>query len=71
MPSRYSGGEAECLHEFEGVPLEQARCTIPAIERAAADDGIELSFESLQLVNTTPGHRVVQYAQAQGGAEKH
>lgn len=69
MPSRYSGGEAEYLHEFEGVPLEQARRSLPALERVADSEGIELSFEGLQLVNTTPSHRVFQYAESQGAGE--
>lgn len=69
MPVRYEGGEAEYLQEFEGVPLEQARATLPAIEKVAAAEGITLSFAGLQLVNTAPCHRVFQYAESQGAGE--
>lgn len=70
MPDRFAGTEAEYMHKFEGVPLEQAQRTLPALERIAADESIPLSFEGLQLVNTTPAHRVFQHAQEHGVGEE-
>lgn len=69
MPPRYAGGEAEYLHEFEGVPLAHAQRSLPAIEAVAAADDIELRFEGLQVVNTWPIHRLFQYAESQGLGE--
>lgn len=69
MPPRYSGGEAEYLHEFEGVPVEQARWSLPAIERVAAAEDIPLRFDGLQLVSTWPIHRLFQFAEERGRGE--
>ena len=69
MPARYAGGEAEYLHEFEGVPMEQARRTPAVLEKVAASDEIALSFDGLRLGNTRPAHRVFQFASANGAGE--
>lgn len=70
IADRFHGGEAEYLLRYEGVPLEQSARSLPALERLAAVEGIELRFAELQHVNTRPAHRVYQFAQQRGFGEK-
>ncbi len=70
IADRFDGGEAEYLLKYEGVPLEQSARTLPALEKLAASEGVEIRFEALKHVNTRKAHRVYQYAQDEGLGEE-
>lgn len=70
IPERFDGGEAEYLLQYEGVPLEQSRKMLPALQELAASEGMNLRFDDLKEVNTRRAHRVFQYGQKQGVGEE-
>jgi predicted DsbA family dithiol-disulfide isomerase len=69
IPERFAGSEADYLLQYEGTPREQSKRMLPELRRLAAEDGIDLRFDELRLVNTRPAHRVFQFAQASGAGE--
>lgn len=70
IPQRFDGTEADYMLRYEGVPHEQASRTLPALQAMAAEEGVELRFDELQLVNTRRAHRVFQEAQRRGLGEE-
>lgn len=70
IPERFNGGEAEYLLHYEGVPLEQSAQALPALQKLAASEGVELRFDELIEVNTRKAHRVFQYGQSVGKGEE-
>jgi len=70
IPERFDGGEAEYLLQYEGVPLEQSRKSLPALQELAESEGVILRFGELREVNTRRAHRVFQYGQQQGVGEE-
>ncbi|WP_372789441.1 DsbA family oxidoreductase [Paraconexibacter sp.] len=68
-PTRIEGTQLEHLARKYGRTLEEAAQMQDAMTRMAAESGVEMHFDRVQLTNTYDAHRLLQYAHTTGAQD--